>query len=60
MGLFDRFRTREKALKSIDSPRATDVVGVGGAKEDDLVTMTFNDRNITFSGSLAGYDYDAL
>lgn len=31
-----------------------------GAKDDNVVTITFNDKNITFTGDIAGYDYDNL
>ena len=51
MGLFDRWRTRQNVVDSFVANKATPAVGVGGGQEDETITMTFNDRNITFSGS---------
>ena len=61
MGLFDKWFGRPTV-----SPPSTDthvkqppenmIIGA----QDDAVTLTFNDRNITFSGSLAEYDYDKI
>ena len=31
-----------------------------GAKNEDLSTMTYNDKSITFTGNLASYDYDSI
>lgn len=56
MGLFDRFRRPEapKPQEKID-------VFVGASKEQDIHQIqSFTNSNITFSGSLAGYDYDAI
>lgn len=60
MGLFDRWSARKRITEHIDTPHMTAAVGVGGEKDDNSVNLTFNDRNITFTGSLAGYDYDAV
>lgn len=52
MGFFDRWRTRQNMVDMVQpKQKMTPAVGIGGAKDDEVITMTFNDRNITFSGS---------
>ena len=62
MGLFDRWFGRQTV-----SPPPTNApntvlpsVDIAVGAQDDAVTITFNDRNITFAGSLAEYDYDTI
>ena len=45
--------------QSAPPPAAPREIAVG-AKDDNSVSQTFNDKNITFTGSLAGYDYDSI
>ena len=57
MGLLDLFRrNRGNEIPPVAPPENKYAVG---AKGDD-VTITFNDRNITFSGDLAAYDYNQI
>lgn len=60
MGLFDWFARNRGPTEVI--PQKQSVKAVVGAAPDageNLVT-TFNDRNITFSGDLEGYDYTSI
>lgn len=57
MGFFDRFR---KTTPGETMPRKIDVF-VGAAKDkDEKSIQSFSNSNITFSGSLVGYDYDGI
>lgn len=57
MGFFDQwFRGRSTSTATAKVPREIAV----GAKNDMDVTITFNDKNITFGSNLAGYDYDSI
>lgn len=58
MGFFDRFkRTKQEA----SAPQQKVDVFVGASRSNDSETIqSFNNSNITFSGSLAGYDYDSI
>lgn len=58
MGFLDIFRRARPAVAPSDTMIKTKTVV--GAKNDDDVTLTFNDRNITYSGDLATFDYDAI
>ena len=55
MGLFDSWFNKTP----IGSPTSSKEVAVG-AKNDKDVSITFNDKNITFTGDLASYDYDSI
>lgn len=59
MGLFDRWFGRQTVSPPPTQERISSDIAIG-AQEKDSVTITFNDKNITFSGSLAKYDYDAI
>lgn len=52
MGFFDRFRSETPPQ---ENPRSIDIAV--GAKGGD-VTMTFNQKNITYTGELTDYNYD--
>jgi len=56
MGLFDWFR--RPAVHVEPQPQKV-VVGASKDNDEDQI-QTFNNSNITFSGSLSGYDYDAI
>ena len=56
MGLFDRFRRRESA--GVDVPRQN--IAAGAMDSDSDYVHTYDNRNITFTGDLADYDYDAI
>lgn len=56
MGLFDRFKRREPA--GVDVPRQNVVAGAMDSDSDYV--HTYDNRNITFTGDLADYDYDAI
>lgn len=56
MGLFDRFKRRESA--GIDVMRQNIVAGAMDSDSDYV--HTYDNRNITFTGDLADYDYDAI
>lgn len=53
MGWFDRFR-RHEAIPSV-TPKDMQEYAVAASEKD--VSSTFADREITFSGTLAGYNY---
>ena len=57
MGLFDRFR---RTAPEAPKPQHIDVF-VGATKDQDQQQIqSFTNSNITFTGSLAGYDYNAI
>lgn len=59
MGFFDRFR-RTKPEVSKPQNQKIDVF-VGASKDNDSKQIqSFTNSNITFSGSLAGYNYDSI
>ncbi len=61
MGFIDWLRgTPEKV--GLEPTKSSGSSVVVGAKSDsgDVLFETFNDKNITFTGDLAGYDYNAL
>ena len=55
MGFFNRLWNRSPQQSSLAPPRE---IAVGAAKDD--VSITFNNRNITYTGDLASYDYDTI
>lgn len=58
MGLFDRFR---RTTPEAPRPRQKIDVFVGASKNNDAKQIqSFTNSNITFNGSLAGYDYDRI
>lgn len=63
MGFFDRFR-RVRAQEEHRPPRMVDKpdgIAVGASNEQDITQIqSFNNSNITFNGSLVGYDYDSI
>lgn len=66
MGVFSRFRRgskREELRPSSEQKPNVDNkdVVVGAQKQDEeKIVQTFSNANITFSGALAGYDYDSI
>ena len=59
MGQFDMFRRKEKQEPVKEEP--VKVTSAVGAKDDaDEHRQGFNNSNITFSGNLKGFDYDAI
>lgn len=62
MGLFDRWFGRPVVSPppTNASDKNTYPTDIAVGAQDDSVTITFNDKNITFSGSLAEYDYDKI
>lgn len=59
MGLLDLFR-RNNTPPPVAPPAPTKAVKFAIGAEGDDVTITFNDRNITFTGDLTNYDYNAI
>ena len=59
MGLFDRWLGRQTVTPPTPSEARPTEIAIG-AQDNNVVTITFNDKNITFSGSLASYDYDKI
>lgn len=57
MGIWDNLFSRQRPAPAAAAERREIAVG---AKDDNTVTITFNDKNITFTGDIAGYDYDNL
>ena len=59
MGIFDKWFSRPTAPSPIPAvnPRTEVIVA---AKDDESVTVTFNNKNITYNGELAGLDYNAI
>lgn len=58
MGFMDRFLKR-RDTGSEQPKRQTAQIAVGADDSMD-VSMTFNDRNIAFTSSISGYDYDSI
>lgn len=60
MGLFDRFRAKPDAETASsfrnDAPSASVVVGAS----ENPPSLTFTDKNITYTGSISGFNYDAI
>lgn len=59
MGILDVFRRNNKQYAPPTAVPAKQGATIVGAKGDDI-TITFNDKNITFSGDLATFDYDQI
>ena len=58
MGLFDLFK--RTAVSEAQQPQRQPSVIVGAEKETLDSFQSYTNSNITFSGSLSGYDYDAI
>ena len=60
MGIFNRlFGSRTKqAMQTATTPSREIAVGADNSKKE--VTITFNDKNITYTGDLASYNYDTI
>lgn len=59
MAIWDRIFRGSGNVDSVSAARDA-VEIVVGAKDTDNVTNTFSDKNITYSGDLTGYDYNAI
>lgn len=61
MGFLDLFRAsaRKKQTEPIDKTRHREIVGAGKAETQEAY-QSYTNSNITFSGSLSGYDYDNI
>lgn len=58
MGIFDNWFGRNK---NVSAKPARDTTNIAvSAKEDEVITVTFNNRNITYNGDLASFDYDSI
>lgn len=59
MGLFDRFRnTQTNSVNStVAKPTPTIVAAVTPTESEQSWQLTFNDRKITYTGDLKGFDY---
>lgn len=57
MAFWDRFRTRQSTA-ALSPPEKQEVNAAVGPSAE--VSLTFADRDITFKGCLAGYDYRAI
>lgn len=58
MGLFDRFR-RTTNIEAPQPKKPVETI-VGAEKDTEEVFQSYTNSNITFSGSLSGYDYDSI
>ena len=61
MGIFDKWfgrQTTTAATQASHVPQKTEVSVA--AKDEETVTVTFSNKNITFNGELAGLDYSAI
>lgn len=59
MGILDNWFGRSKPASQVSQARNVGNMAVG-AKDDEIVTVTFNNKNITYNGELAGLDYTAI
>ena len=59
MGFLDIFRRQRPGNTDQAAYQKADGIAVG-AKNNDDVTLTFNNKNITFTGDLADFDYDRI
>ena len=60
MGIVDQFRAVFRRNTKTEAPAPSRQKEVVGAKETEEVFQSFTNSNITFSGSLAGYNYDNI
>jgi len=59
VGIFDRlFGAKQQQLVQNTTPHREIAVGADNSSKE--VTITFNDKNITFTGDLASYSYDTI
>lgn len=59
MGIFDRFFGSKTRLPvQVTAPQREIAVGADNSSKE--VTITFNDKNITFTGDLASYNYETI
>ena len=59
MGIFDRFfGSRTRSPVQVTAPQREIAVGADNSSKE--VTITFNDKNITFTGDLASYNYETI
>lgn len=59
MGILDRFfGSRTRSPVQVTAPQREIAVGADNSSKE--VTITFNDKNITFTGDLASYNYDTI
>lgn len=59
MGIWNSLFGRGRSTSTPPPARTTGDVAVG-AKDDEIVTVTFNNKNITYNGELSGLDYTAI
>ena len=59
MGIFDKWLSRSSKPTPAPAMKPQTEVTVA-AKDDEAVTVTFNNKNITYNGELAGLDYNAI
>ena len=59
MGVLDWFRKPKPMMGESTTSRPAARVAVGATDKDD-VSITFNNKNITFTGDLTTYDYDKI
>lgn len=59
MGLFDRFTRRTRTAEPTTAV-ATPELAIAADSNALDITQTFNDKGITFTGSLTGYNYDGI
>lgn len=60
MGFLDIFR-RQRGGGVSETPVYRSAANIAvGAKNDDDVTLTFNNKNITYTGDLQDFDYDRI
>lgn len=60
MGIFDRWLNRSSRPVSAPTIKQSPTEVTVAAKDDEAVTVTFNNKNITYNGELAGLDYNAI
>lgn len=60
MGFFDKWFTRQTIPMTAQATPPQKTETSVAAKDDEAVTVTFNNKNITYNGELAGLDYNAI
>ncbi len=61
MGVFDNWLNRKQRSTAQTAPALTKAADVTvAAKDDEAVSVTFNNKNFTYNGELAGLDYTAI
>lgn len=60
MGFWSNIFQAGNRTHSSPSPAPRPEIAVGSADDGEKIVMTFNNKNITYSGELADFDYNKV